>query len=82
MYRGQKISGGVSGAHINPAVTLALAISKKFPWKKVPLYFLAQYLGAFLSSIVLYFIYLGNFLIDKGLTVDIIIKMNSRGPSS
>lgn len=40
------VSGGVSGGHINPAVTLALAIFRRFPWYKVPLYWLAQMAGA------------------------------------
>src|SRR6184192_3083049 len=38
--------GKVSGCHINPAVTFALAVTKKFPWREVPLYWAAQVVGA------------------------------------
>jgi glycerol uptake facilitator-like aquaporin len=57
---GVYISGGISGGHLNPAVTLALAITKKFPWRKVPAYFIGQYLGAFFASVVVYFVYWGK----------------------
>ncbi|KZV75255.1 aquaporin [Peniophora sp. CONT] len=48
------ISGGVSGGHINPVVTLSMAIFRSFPWRKVPIYVFAQVLGAFLGSLVAY----------------------------
>ena len=54
------VSGGVSGGHLNPAVTLAMALRKKLEWKKVPVYFLAQYLGAFLGAALVYFVYYGK----------------------
>src|ERR1700736_3470123 len=38
--------GKVSGCHINPAVTFALAVTKRFPWKELPVYWLAQVIGA------------------------------------
>merc|ERR1712223_2337891 len=47
-------SGGVSGGHLNPAVTLAMATLKKCKWIQVPVYWAAQYLGAFLASAILY----------------------------
>lgn len=50
------VSGGVS-SHLNPAVTLALASVKKFPLKKVPLFFAVQYLGAFVGAALVYLIY-------------------------
>jgi aquaporin Z len=39
--------GEISGAHINPAVTIGFAFAKKFPWKEVPAYCISQILGAF-----------------------------------
>ncbi|XP_042884142.1 aquaporin-7-like [Penaeus japonicus] len=55
---GVLVSGGVSGGHINPAVTVAMAVWGKHPWVKVPVYVIAQYLGGFLASAVLYGVYL------------------------
>lgn len=51
------ISGGVSGAHINPAVTLGLAFRRDFPWAKVVPYIVAQMIGAFLGALAVYLIY-------------------------
>jgi glycerol uptake facilitator protein len=50
--------GGISGAHINPAVTLGLAISGDFPWADVPMYITAQLIGAFLGGCIVYLHYL------------------------
>ncbi len=49
--------GDISGAHINPAVTIAFAYAKKFPWRDVPLYALAQLTGAFAASGLLFFLF-------------------------
>jgi aquaporin Z len=45
--------GSVSGAHLNPVVTLAFAWRRDFPWKRVPAYFVAQALGATLAAVTL-----------------------------
>lgn len=50
--------GGISGAHLNPALTLALASIGNFPWENVPAYILAQMIGAFLGAVLVYFMYL------------------------
>jgi aquaporin Z len=45
--------GSVSGAHLNPGVTLAFALRGDFPWKRVPLYIVAQLVGACLAPLLL-----------------------------
>jgi len=51
------VAGGVSGAHINPAVTLAFAVRRKFPWNKVVPYVVAQVVGAFVAAALVYLVY-------------------------
>jgi glycerol uptake facilitator len=53
------VAGGVSGAHLNPAVTLSLAIRRGFPWKKLPSYWAAQVFGAFVGAALVYANYRG-----------------------
>ncbi|WP_438311558.1 MIP/aquaporin family protein [Sporosarcina sp. FA9] len=50
--------GGISGAHINPAVTVGLAVIGAFPWASVPAYISAQVIGAFIGAVIVYFNYL------------------------
>jgi MIP family channel proteins len=49
--------GHVSGAHVNPSVTLALAATNKFPWQFVPIYVGAQLVGAILGAIAVWITY-------------------------
>jgi glycerol uptake facilitator protein len=51
------LTASLSGAHLNPSVTFALAVWGRFPWRRVLPYVLAQLAGAFLASVVLYGIY-------------------------
>jgi len=46
--------GTVSGAHLNPAVSVAFALRGDFPWKRVPAYVVAQFLGAILATLLLW----------------------------
>jgi aquaporin Z len=46
--------GTVSGAHLNPAVSVAFAVRGDFPWKRVPAYIVAQFLGAVLATLLLW----------------------------
>lgn len=57
VYIGVIVAGPVSGAHINPAVSIGLAIAGKFPWALVPGYIIAQVLGAFFAAIIVYLFY-------------------------
>lgn len=52
-------SGALSGAHLNPAVTLAFAVWREFPWRLVPGYMLAQLVGAFVAAWLLNVMYGG-----------------------
>ncbi|RHZ52846.1 MIP/aquaporin family protein [Aspergillus thermomutatus] len=51
------ISGGVSGAHLNPTITVMLWFYRGFPKRKMPAYFAAQYLGAFIAALSVYGLY-------------------------
>jgi glycerol uptake facilitator protein len=51
------VAGGVSGAHLNPAVTLAFAVRRKFTWAKVLPYWGAQVVGAFVGAALVFLVY-------------------------
>ncbi|MGW7068235.1 MIP/aquaporin family protein [Streptomyces sp. NPDC054855] len=58
---GAYLAGGVSGAHLNPAVTVGLAIEGGTKWSDVPLYLGSQLLGAIIGAILVWLTYLGQF---------------------
>ena len=59
---GVLIAGRVSGAHLNPAVTLSMAIFGRFAWIKVLFYWAAQYLGALAAAASVLGVYSGKFI--------------------
>jgi glycerol uptake facilitator protein len=63
---GVYVAGGISGAHLNPAVTLAFAVRRDFPWRKVLPYWLAQVVGAFVAAALVYATY--RWAIDAAIT--------------
>ncbi|MBY0435467.1 MAG: MIP family channel protein [Cyclobacteriaceae bacterium] len=59
--------GPVSGAHLNPAVTIAFTVAKRFPLKEVAPYIMSQSAGAFLASLTLRFLFPANELLGSTL---------------
>ncbi|MDG1394205.1 MAG: aquaporin [Flavobacteriaceae bacterium] len=58
--------GDISGAHFNPAVTVGFAVAKKFSWKEVPKYIVAQFTGAIAASLLLLYLFPDS---DLGATI-------------
>jgi glycerol uptake facilitator protein len=58
--------GKVSGCHINPAVTFALAATKRFPWRELPVYWAAQVIGAVLGAFAIWGVF-AHQAIDLGM---------------
>jgi len=68
VFAGVVIAAPYSGAHLNPAVTIALAIAQKFSWAKVPLFISAQFIGAMIGTSLVWLTYKDHYKIteDKG----------------
>jgi glycerol uptake facilitator protein len=62
VFLGILVSNRISGAHLNPAITIALVFTKRFSVKKAPLYIFAQMLGGFLGAAVVYGFYYAKFM--------------------
>lgn len=54
-------AGNISGAHINPVVSISLAAAGKFPWASVPIYIAAQFLGAMFGALIVWLTYRDHF---------------------
>ena len=61
VFVGVAVAGPYSGAHLNPAVTIGLAIGGKFAWVNVVPYIIAQFLGAFLGAFLVWLMYFDHF---------------------
>ncbi len=64
------LTGGLSGAHLNPAITLAFAVLTPFPRRRIAVYIVAQFLGAFLAAAAVYGLYGGSiqsFELEQGI---------------
>lgn len=61
VFVGVVFAGPYSSAHLNPAVTIGLAITHKFPWSEVSLYILAQVIGAMLGAFLTWVVYRDHF---------------------
>lgn len=57
VYVGVAVAAPYSGAHLNPAVSIGLAVAEKFSWALVPTYILAQFLGAMLGALIVWLVY-------------------------
>ena len=68
VFAGVVIAAPYSGAHLNPAVTIALAIAQKFSWAKVPVFISAQFLGAMIGAFLVWLMYKDHYTAteDKG----------------
>ncbi|HXS57224.1 MAG TPA: MIP/aquaporin family protein [Hanamia sp.] len=69
VFTGVVIAGPYSGAHLNPAVTIGLAVAGKFSWALVPVFVLAQLIGAMIGALLVWLIYKDHFKVtdDGGL---------------
>ncbi|KAF5325514.1 hypothetical protein D9619_009709 [Psilocybe cf. subviscida] len=60
------VSAGISGGHVNPAVTIALAVWRGFPWRMVPVYIFAQLMGGIVGAGLVYAQYIHAIDIFEG----------------
>ena len=79
VFVGVYIAADASGAHLNPAVTIALAVAGSFKWSLVPTYLLAQFLGAMIGSLLAWVVYKDHF--DATRDPGLILAVFSTGPA-
>ena len=79
VFVGVVVAAPYSGAHLNPAVTIGLAIAGKFPWANVLPYIAAQMLGAFIGALLVWVMYYDHFKRDN--KPDAILTVFSTGPA-
>ena len=79
VFTGVVVAGPYSGAHLNPAVTIGLAIAGRFAWSKVLLYIAAQLLGAFIGAFLVWLMYYDHF--QRNNKSDAILAVFCTGPA-
>lgn len=79
VFIGVTVAAPFSGAHLNPAVTLALALNDMFPWADVPQFFAAQMFGAMLGSAIVWLFYRHHF--EATTDVDLKLAVFSTAPA-
>jgi glycerol uptake facilitator protein len=79
VFVGVVIAGPFSGAHLNPAVSVGLALAGKFSWSLVPLYAAAQFLGAMLGAFLVWVCYKDHF--DRTGDAGLLLAVFCTGPA-
>lgn len=65
VYVGVLCSNEASGAHLNPAVSIGLAVAGEFSWQEVAPYIVAQIAGAFVGAVMVYLVYMQHFAVTE-----------------
>ena len=79
VFAGVVIAGPISGAHLNPAVTLAVAMNGGIPWSEVPVYWAGEMLGAFLGAVIVFLHYYPHWAETEN--ADLKLAVFSTGPA-
>ena len=79
VFTGVLIAGPISGAHLNPAVTLGLAINGNTPWAEVPVYVAGEMLGAFIGAVLVFLHYYPHWRETEN--ADLKLAVFSTGPA-
>ena len=79
VFVGVIIAGPISGAHLNPAVTLAVAINGGIPWDQVPAYWAGEMVGAFIGAVLVYIHYMPHW--SQTEDADLKLAVYSTGPA-
>jgi glycerol uptake facilitator protein len=79
VFVGVFVAGRYSGAHLNPAVTIGLAVSHKLDWSEVPLYIVAQMIGAMIGAALVWLHYRPHFAVTEDR--DMKLGVFSTGPA-
>jgi glycerol uptake facilitator protein len=79
VFVGVVVAGPITGAHLNPAVTLGLAAIGATPWEDVPFYLAGEFVGAFIGALLVYLHYLPHWQVTEN--ADLKLAVFSTGPA-